>query len=154
MSDLHCTLGEMAAETLGELAFLFADVVPARALESDGAEELLVRFSGARQGRLVLRAEPDLLPVLSANMLGEDAPTTKEVQRDALGELANIVCGNLLPLLTDPSNLLMLEAPTTGRDVAVCASGELLAALVTLETEAGALELRLILAQQTCEAPI
>jgi len=37
--------------------------------------------------------------VLTANVLGEEGTPDESMQRDALGELANIVCGNVLPAI-------------------------------------------------------
>lgn len=58
-----------------------------------------IGFSGYCAGRLSLSIADSVLPELTANMLGETEIPSQLQQRDALGELANVICGNLLPRL-------------------------------------------------------
>jgi CheY-specific phosphatase CheX len=67
-------------------------------------------FAGPVRGRLVLRVSDDVRTALAGNMLGVDAPAPA-LQADALGELANVVCGNLLPALAGPAAVFRLGAP-------------------------------------------
>lgn len=62
-------------------------------------------------GNLVLKTDSGLLAVLAANMLGDDEPLAAEVQRDALGEMANVICGNALPAIFGKKEVFRLEAP-------------------------------------------
>ena len=62
-------------------------------------------------GNLVLKTDSGLLAVLAANMLGDDEPLAPEVQRDALGEMANVICGNALPAIFGKKEVFRLEAP-------------------------------------------
>ena len=92
----------VAAETLESLALMF--LVP----EDEAANPLpccarrvAVIFTGPFDGALILSASDGVLPELAANMLGLEnccAPTSEQ-QEDALKELANVICGNLLPVL-------------------------------------------------------
>jgi hypothetical protein len=59
----------------------------------------------------VLRVSSELLPQIANNMLGDDDLRPDYQQRDALGELANVICGNLLPQLGGPSAAFLLDAP-------------------------------------------
>ena len=57
-----------------------------------------------------------MLPGLAANMLGVDEAPGSAEQADALGELANVLCGNLLPAIAGEQHVFILEAPGPGRD--------------------------------------
>jgi CheY-specific phosphatase CheX len=105
-------LQQATASTFEELAFLF--------LESECTEEqaaapldaiVMVNFHGPVHGRLTLRTSSTLLPAIAANMLGEEQAKFVPLQRDALGEVANVVCGNLLPLVAGAEAVFRLDAP-------------------------------------------
>lgn len=70
-----------------------------------------VSFNGPLSGRLVLRASSEILPGVAENMLGADGEYPLAVQRDALGELANVICGNLLPMIGGAESVFVLSAP-------------------------------------------
>lgn len=75
-----------------------------------------VRFRGPRTGRLELRVTDGLLAAVSANMLGVHGPPAPELQGDALGELANVIAGAVVPALDGPLAIYRLDTP------AACAS--------------------------------
>jgi CheY-specific phosphatase CheX len=106
------SLVKAATSTFESLALLFPDEET-----SIGAEYLplgaatSVRYHGPVTGRVVIGVTDALLPVLTGNMLGADSATDATVQRDALGELANVVTGNLLPLLAGGAAVFTLDAP-------------------------------------------
>lgn len=96
--------------TLEEMCFFFIapDLTDEhRAARPDAA--MSVRFDGPMSGRLVVRLCGGMMNRLAANMLGgtDGGPT---LQRDALGEVANVVCGNLLPLIAGPGAEFALGA--------------------------------------------
>jgi CheY-specific phosphatase CheX len=70
-----------------------------------------IGFSGPMRGRLVVAINGDILPTLVSNMLGEDGAPSALQQEDALKELANVICGNLLPLIAGPAAVFDLEEP-------------------------------------------
>jgi CheY-specific phosphatase CheX len=69
-----------------------------------------VSFQGPLQGALLITVFGDLLPTLAANMLGEDDASERQ-QWDALGEIANVICGNLLPSIAGLKAVFKLAAP-------------------------------------------
>ncbi len=96
-SDVNQLLHDIAASTMEELCFMFE--------EPDMDEELfhlkngkvsIIKFTGPFSGTMVLKASGDLLEAIGVNMLGEDE-LTEEQKRDALGEVSNVICGNVLP---------------------------------------------------------
>lgn len=71
----------------------------------------LVRFNGPFNGTLALDVPGRLLPVIFQNMLGETTPSTQEQQLDALGEMNNVICGNVLARIAGPEHVFNLDAP-------------------------------------------
>jgi len=123
-------LYQVAASTLEALAMMFLvteDEAPIKgACESD--QIVSVSFDGPFSGRLTLRVSESMLIELAANMLGlmDADDTTIDQRHDALRELANVICGNLLPKLAgvDPvfnihqpelSNLIPEDADATAK---------------------------------------
>jgi hypothetical protein len=100
-SMLTEALREAAVVTFEQMVFLLPDSPPdeqQRAVRVTAVAR--IAFAGPTSGELQLRACEGLLPRLAANMLGQ-AMDSEAVQLDALGEIANIICGQLFPHL-DP----------------------------------------------------
>ena len=106
------SLLRVASSTFEDLGFLFADRELSEAQRSAALEGAVsVSFTGAFEGRVEVRIFGGVLPVLAMNMLGEDEPPSPSVQCDALGEMANVICGNLLPQLAGSREIFRLSAP-------------------------------------------
>jgi CheY-specific phosphatase CheX len=81
-----------------------------RAARPDAAVE--ITFRGRFSGRLVLTVSGPILPVMAGNMLGEDeSEMPRATQLDALGELANVICGNVLPEVAGDRETFFLTPP-------------------------------------------
>lgn len=105
-------LPPVTATIFEELGFLtptlaVSDEQQAAALDGSAS----VDFEGPVGGRLVVRLYGEVLPALAANMLGEWEAPSPEMQRDALGEFANVLCGNLLRALHGSRAVFHLQAP-------------------------------------------
>jgi CheY-specific phosphatase CheX len=138
-------LVQAAVLTFEELCFLFPDAelqAPQRQATVDAA--VRVAFSGPFRGHLLIKVCGGLLPILAANMLGQAEAPPAEQQHDALGEVANVVCGNLLPRIAGAKAVFQLRPPQlvecsdTTADDAVR-----LAAEVQVGVEAGRIDLLL-----------
>ncbi|WP_396200794.1 chemotaxis protein CheX [Gemmatimonas sp.] len=106
------SLSRATTATFEELALLF----PEQELSPEQAAAPLdvavsVEFRGPHRGRLVLRASSSVLSSIASNMLGEAASHEPPLQRDALGEIANVICGNLLPAIAGVEAVFLLSAP-------------------------------------------
>jgi chemotaxis protein CheX len=78
-----------------------------------------VRITGAWEGRVALQCSPALARALTATLfMVDDVEVDDEQQRDAIGELANMIGGNLKACLPQPSKLCLPEALTEGRPAA------------------------------------
>jgi CheY-specific phosphatase CheX len=104
-----------ATSTFESLALLFADVPAGAAqLATPLTHAVVVAFSGPTSGALTVAVSDDVAVALAANMLGlspEAAAADPALRRDALGELANVVCGNVLPLVAGREAVFHLAAP-------------------------------------------
>ena len=78
---------------------------------ADAVARVGVRFSGGFTGQIILEVEECVLPAIASNMLGEDGPVEPQMMQDALGEMANVICGNALPAIAGRSEVFKLESP-------------------------------------------
>lgn len=152
MSDqLSETLGAVAEETIMSLAFLFVmNEDEADCREDSEPVVACVDFSGPLNGALFVAGPRAMLPELTCNMLGFEEgaePPSLEVQTDALMELLNVVCGNLLPEIAGPEAVFKVHAPKLAAENLIPESFQDLPPVgrSTLYTEYGKLELCLFL---------
>lgn len=105
-------LSRATTATFEELALLFpeTDLSPEQAAAPLDVA-VSVEFRGPLTGRLVVRVSRSLLPAIAANMLGAEESKQLPLQRDALGEVGNVICGNVLPLIAGADKLFNLAAP-------------------------------------------
>jgi CheY-specific phosphatase CheX len=110
-------LFQVAEATFGELAFML--VVPEELDETAGQPPewgyaVRVDFTGPFNGELYAAITREMLEPLAANMLGidpdEDPPDGVQLQ-DALKELINVVCGNLLPAIAGDEVVFQIGGP-------------------------------------------
>ncbi len=145
-------LHRATVSTFESLAFLYTEdecSVEQLAAPLDGT--VSVEFHGPMRGRLVLRVSASLMPAIAANMLGDDESHLVPLQRDALGEMTNVVCGNLLPLLAGTDAVFRLDAPQWrgAAEQGVCSapadsrSGDAPLSTITLGVDDGRVETQL-----------
>jgi len=117
MNDhLNDKLYNVTAMAFEEMAFVFQSPELAEKYAGHAVEAVAsVKFEGPFKGKLVLKAYQGLSRVIAANMLGEDEPSERQ-QYDALGEMANIICGNMLPSIADKQDIFHLNAPQIIRE--------------------------------------
>jgi CheY-specific phosphatase CheX len=103
-------LRQATEQTFEALAFMFPSEPAQSRPEPTVAAE--VAFTGPRAGCVRLTIPRRLAAPLAGNMLGlEDEQPTTEQQADALGEMANVICGNLLPALAGDEAVFDVLAP-------------------------------------------
>jgi hypothetical protein len=116
-STTRSSLLAAAATTFESLAMLLPSAVPSAAeAAAPLAFGVRVSFDGPFAGRLELRVTADVARGVAENMLGVDAlsldlDADAALVRDALGEVANVVCGNLLPEIAGRDAVFRLDAP-------------------------------------------
>jgi len=111
--ELDAILFEVASRTFENLAFMLS--IPEE--DDDGppvkvTKGASVSFEGPFAGRFVVSVSAGVLPDLATNMLGLDEERPNAAQQDdALKELANIMCGNLLPQILGKEPIFSLHPP-------------------------------------------
>lgn len=104
MHDLAVELGSISRNIWSVVLGLELDT-SAGAPSSDVLAGV-VRITGAWEGAVVLRCDRRVAARAAAILFGVDpAHTTPEQENDVLGELTNVVGGNLKALLPQPSRL-------------------------------------------------
>ncbi|MGE0086188.1 MAG: chemotaxis protein CheX [Desulfococcaceae bacterium] len=113
-------LWQVTEDVMGKLAFMFSypDDESAEESSADEGEKIIssVSFKGLFDGKLEMLVSPGILPDLAGNMLGlDDGETaTEEEQYDAIKELVNVICGNLLPEIAGKQAIFKVGVPQTG----------------------------------------
>lgn len=69
-----------------------------------------VEFDGAAEGGIKIRVSPELLEAIAENMLGTDDGGT-ELKEAALCEIANIICGNTVPMFASGDKICYIRPP-------------------------------------------
>jgi len=145
MESLKAELFQATALTFEGLAFSFpsAELSEEEAAPLEAAVE--VRFQGALSGRLVLAVSGKILRTLTGNMLGEGREITRSLQFDALGELANVTCGNVLGMIGGKDKRCLLDAPRPVELGALTPPAGQKAAAVQVGLDGGRAEVLLVL---------
>jgi CheY-specific phosphatase CheX len=122
-SLLEIELYRATALTFERLAFMVAS--PDSPKEEGHSESpfeaaTCVAFTGAFGGRLTVVVYGGVLPAIVGNMVGPENARDADSQTDALGELANVICGNVLTRIAGGEETFRLEAsrPVSRKDVA------------------------------------
>jgi CheY-specific phosphatase CheX len=92
------------------------------------AATVAVAFHGPFTGSLLIRIYGDVIPALASNMLGDESAPSVDMQMDAVKEIANVICGNLLPAIAGSTEVFDLEAPVicaTAAEAAAAVCGSL-----------------------------
>lgn len=106
---------ESAREIFEELCFASVD----EAFDDDAEWEIEARvdFGGHCQGRMVLKLSNVDPAMLAETMLGDDEPITDKLALDAVGEIANVLCGHILPKVAGDTVEFDLARPVVRRVV-------------------------------------
>ena len=70
----------------------------------------VVGFKGAAQGEMIITPSSELYSAIAANMLGVEEPDESQ-KSGALCEIANIICGNTVPMFADTEHICYIEPP-------------------------------------------
>ena len=108
-------LTRVSIDVMEKHAFVFpepGEFSPAAPCPS-GALQAHVRFSGPATGELVMFVPGELASEIAADMLGLDPGDdgAEALIHDAVGELANVLCGNVLQATEFKDQVLDLAAP-------------------------------------------
>lgn len=116
-AELQSKLREIA-ESIFEIACYMSSVEPEEFGDEKSVEHLdlkeaksaIVTFKGAATGAMVISVDDHLFKAIAANMLGVDETHDKEKEA-ALCEIANIICGNTVPIFANNGNICTIDPP-------------------------------------------
>ncbi len=111
-------LDEVFTSVLESMAFMFADFTPKEEMPESAATplEVIINFKGDNQGTMTLIAPEDMCIELVENILGMDPDILNEAERfDALGELVNVTCGQMLTAVLGDEPVYDLTPPVVTR---------------------------------------
>jgi CheY-specific phosphatase CheX len=112
MNNVETQLYQTAVWTFEELAFMFCTPeLLDEVMECKPQATASVTFSGPMSGKLVVSLCGEMLSELASNMLGQEESPSEREQLDALGEVANVICGNILPKVTGSDEVFRIDAP-------------------------------------------
>lgn len=150
MNHLETAILATAVRTFEDLAFIFPDAETSAASSDGQRAGVSISFRGPLQGRLVLTVDASMLPTIAMNMMGEAESPSREHQLDALGEIANVVCGNALPVISGDREAFRLDGPSPlpEGDLARL-EGEPASGTVSLNLDGTLAEFRLLLDDKT-----
>jgi chemotaxis protein CheY-P-specific phosphatase CheC len=110
-------ISEVFVDIFEKLAFMFGDEAPKDEMPDPSGElvEASMRFTGYRCGTLGIVVPNDMCPVIAANILGMEVEDEEVVKRsfDALKEVLNVICGNLLTAMEGEEPVFDLTVPET-----------------------------------------
>jgi CheY-specific phosphatase CheX len=136
-------MNETVLTILAQVAEQMGFLTPTGPGEGPMAEDVVVAvaFTGPAHGRVMVAASRPLIEAMARNLLAldMDAAISESDGREALGELANVVAGNLLPtVLGDGEYQLATPATATwSSDPALVASLDCAEGLLTAGMEHG-----------------
>ena len=108
-------IGEIIVGIIEKQAFLLGEPVGRGELADDIGDgfKAAVNFSGHASGNLRLQASRATCQELAANVLGVDEEDIDDAAaRDAIGEMLNVLCGNILTELAGADPIFDLSPPT------------------------------------------
>ena len=109
--QIENVLRESTIKTFEDICFIYQ--VPE--LKDDQKNLVLeaaaeVKFRGIFTGKLMIETRGGLFLAIASNMLSNEVPSIQQ-KKDALGEVANIICGNVVPSLGRSEPEYKIESP-------------------------------------------
>ncbi len=109
---LETELYKAATLTFEELGFFLPSLeVNEQQLNAQVEAAASVEFDGPFSGKLLVRICGGILPTLTANMMGQEEVPSKSLQHDALTEITNVICGNMLPGIAGATGIFHVSVP-------------------------------------------
>ena len=115
MTDRRPMLVDVLCDVVEKMAFMFGNEASPEELPpaEEGYVKAHMTFSGPLNGRLTMVVAGEMCPELAANILGAEADDDRalEKSRDALKELLNITCGQILTTMAGEEPVFDLSVP-------------------------------------------
>jgi hypothetical protein len=111
-TQIEKVLIESTIRTLEDLCFMYQEPELKDTQENlplEAASEVKFR-SKDFNGTLLIESRGGLFSAIATNILSNDDPSSQQ-KKDALGEIGNIICGNVVPSLGGGGREYKIEAP-------------------------------------------
>ena len=111
-TQIEKVLVESTVRTLEDLCFMYQEPDLKDAQENlplEAAAEVEYRNDDFT-GKLLIETRGGLFSAIATNILSNDDPSAQQ-KKDALGEIANIICGNVVPSLGGSGREYKIEPP-------------------------------------------
>jgi len=108
MPTLDSLLRETATRVFEDLCFFSMNDSPPS--QHGNSVTVTIPFSGPASGNLLVRLTGVAIDELACNMLGEERATPAQ-ESDALGELGNVLCGHVLPVVWGEASAFEIQKP-------------------------------------------
>ena len=115
--DMTKSLSKTFCNIIEKLAFMFGEPVDKIDLPASEGQEYVraeMAYNGPLAGSLAIMMPRDLCPEIAANVLGAERfdSTAAEHANDALKELLNVICGNILTAVAGEEPVFDLSVPS------------------------------------------
>ncbi len=112
-TELALKLRELTIETLEKYCMLIPAASASGNKSASGEKESAasVDFHGPIHGTLAVVVQEPLLNEITKGMLGDQEKYSDKEKFDSLGEIANVVCGNILPYVSGPHAKFDIDSP-------------------------------------------
>ncbi len=118
MNELKEDLIEIAIKIFTDLGFLMpVSDENLYLFNTQPCSMAFVDFTGHHDGRLYVIVTNSILPVVVKNILAEDRMPPTHLQLDALKEITNVICGNILPYLEGSNKIFRLKTPVIAEKI-------------------------------------
>jgi CheY-specific phosphatase CheX len=115
----------------------------------------VVDFWGPCHGRLIVSLFGDVMALVVQGMLGEEEKADARTKGDALKEITNIICGNVLPIIGGSPGPFHLGSPRiVPAGDPVTGNNPVPTAKVDVGLKNGRAEVSLVVIKGRCSAPI
>jgi two-component system, chemotaxis family, chemotaxis protein CheY len=107
-------IGNVLCQILEQYAFMFGGPADKKDLPPcEAALKAVIHFTGRLLGRVTIAIPKSMGPLIAANVLGVEAddPLAVEKAEDALKELSNMTCGQLLTTIAGTEPVFDLDVP-------------------------------------------
>ena len=105
-------LMEAAVQTFEDLGMmLLNEELTDEQKEAKKEASVMVTFSGPFSGRLEITVFGKITEKLARNISGSEELSSDILLLDALGEIANVICGNVLPRIANVRDIFHLTSP-------------------------------------------
>ncbi len=113
--NLNEVVSEVVCDVFEKLAFMFGEVSDEAELPQTATKyvEASMTFSGDMTGTIALAVPAEVCPEIAANVLGMDPDDELVAAQatDALKEVLNVICGNLLTAIAGEEPVFDLSVP-------------------------------------------